>query len=185
MSIEPFCPAPIAYPATPFIAVPESFWAELIEYRAHSLQALMLKERDRINRLVLDKAAEVLASPLTIKRIETRGPDFALRKASERAKEWKRYHVDCALSDRQWDKALNRRVACGARKKDGAQCRAMTEPGRNCCRFHGGRSTGPRTVEGMRKALSCLPQYRDNPERLAVKMSELAKGLEPHGNYVP
>lgn len=185
MSIEPFCPDPLDYPKTSFVAVPESFWVELIAYRAPSLQALTLAERDRINRLTLDKAAKVLASPLTLKRIETRSPDFALRKALERAKEWKRHHVDCALSDRQWAKALNRRAACGARKKDGAQCRAMTEPGRNRCRFHGGRSTGPRTVVGMRKALSCLPQYRDNPDRLAAKLSELAKGLEPHSNHAP
>lgn len=181
MSIEPFCPEPLDYPKTRFIAVPDAFWIELIEYRAPSLRALALKERDRINRLSLDKAAEILASPLTIKRIETRSADFALHKALERAKEWKRHHVDCAVSDRQWDKALNRRVACGARKKDGAQCWAMTEPGRNRCRFHGGRSTGPRTVEGMRKALSCLPQFRNDPVRLKTKMTELAKGLEPYG----
>lgn len=171
MSIEPFCPEPLDYPNTSFLVVPESFWADLTAYRAPSLQALTLAERDQINRLTLDKAAKVLARPLTIKRIETRGIDFALRKASERAKDYKRYYVDCALSDRQHAKAMNRRIACGARKKDGAQCRAMTEPGRNRCRFHGGRSTGPRTLDGMRRALSCLPQYRNNSERLAEKLA--------------
>lgn len=185
MTIEPFHPEPLDYPMTSLIAVPESFWAELIAYRSPSLRALTLAERDQINRLTLDKAVKVLARPLTIKRIETRGIDFALRKASERAKDYKRYYVDCALSDRQHAKAMNRRVACGARKKDGAQCRAMTEPGRNRCRFHGGRSTGPCTVEGMRKALSYLPQYRDHPERLEAKVSELSKGLVQHRNNAP
>jgi len=180
MSIAPFCPEPLDYPMTSLIAVPESFWAGLIAYRAPSLQALELEGRDRINRLVFDKAAEVLSSPLTMKRLERHGSDFALRKALEQAKECKRYHVDCASWDRHHAKAVNRRVACGARKKDGSQCRAMTEPGRNRCRYHGGRSTGPRTIDGMRKALSCLPQYRDDPERLEAKMTELAKGLEPH-----
>ncbi|GHA88563.1 hypothetical protein GCM10009069_09400 [Algimonas arctica] len=106
--------------------MPDSFWDELIAYRAPSLRALTLADRDRFNRLALDKASEVLVSPLTMKRIETRGPDFALRKASERAKEWKRHYVEGTFSDRQHAKAMNRRVACGARKKDGAQCRAMT-----------------------------------------------------------
>jgi hypothetical protein len=182
MPIEPFYPAPLDYPKTSLIAVPDSFWAELIAYRASSLQALALVNRNRINRLTLDEAAETLESSLTIKRIETRGIDFALRKASERAKGFKRYHIESALWDREHAKAVNRRVACGARKKDGSQCRAMTEPGRNRCRFHGGRSTGPRTAEGMRNALSCLPQYRDNPERLEAKVSELAKAREPHSD---
>lgn len=41
-----------------------------------------------------------------------------------------------------------RRVPCGALTRKGTPCRAMSEPGRRRCRFHGGRSTGPRTPEG-------------------------------------
>lgn len=41
-----------------------------------------------------------------------------------------------------------RRVRCGALTRKGTPCRALSEPGRRRCRFHGGRSTGPRTPEG-------------------------------------
>ncbi|MCR9061933.1 MAG: helix-turn-helix domain-containing protein [Rhodobacteraceae bacterium] len=41
-----------------------------------------------------------------------------------------------------------RRVVCGAKTRRGTPCRAKSEPGRRRCRFHGGKSTGPRTPEG-------------------------------------
>ena len=40
------------------------------------------------------------------------------------------------------------RVTCGAKTRTGAPCRAKSEPGRRRCRFHGGLSTGPKTLEG-------------------------------------
>lgn len=55
-----------------------------------------------------------------------------------------------------------RRVVCGARRhRDGQPCRALSEPGKRRCRFHGGRSTGPRTGEGKARALANLRQFRD------------------------
>lgn len=53
------------------------------------------------------------------------------------------------------------RVQCGARRhRDGQPCEAMSEPGKRRCRFHGGRSTGPRTPEGMARALGNLRRGR-------------------------
>lgn len=41
---------------------------------------------------------------------------------------------------------------CQARsKRHGGQCGAPAERGRQVCRFHGGRSTGPKTAEGRRR----------------------------------
>jgi len=41
---------------------------------------------------------------------------------------------------------------CGARcKSDGHPCRNTPEPGRTRCKWHGGMSTGPRTVEGRER----------------------------------
>ena len=40
------------------------------------------------------------------------------------------------------------RVPCGATTRKGLPCRLKSEPGRRRCKFHGGRSTGPRTPEG-------------------------------------
>lgn len=49
------------------------------------------------------------------------------------------------------------RVLCGAtRHRDGQPCQAKSEPGKRRCRFHGGRSTGPRTPEGKARALANL-----------------------------
>lgn len=49
---------------------------------------------------------------------------------------------------------------CGARRhRDGRPCQAKPEPGKDRCRFHGGRSTGPRTEEGRAKALANLRQF--------------------------
>lgn len=53
------------------------------------------------------------------------------------------------------------RVRCGAvRHRDGQACQARSEPGKLRCRFHGGMSTGPKTVEGRTRALANLRQNR-------------------------
>lgn len=50
-----------------------------------------------------------------------------------------------------------RRVPCGAtRHSDGQPCEALSEPGKKRCRFHGGRSTGPKTPEGKARAVANL-----------------------------
>lgn len=55
----------------------------------------------------------------------------------------------------------SRRVVCEAKRhRDGQPCQAKSEPGKRRCRFHGGRSTGPRTDEGKAKALGNLKQNR-------------------------
>ncbi|TNC63112.1 HGGxSTG domain-containing protein [Rubellimicrobium roseum] len=40
------------------------------------------------------------------------------------------------------------RAPCGALTRKKQPCRALSEPGRQRCRFHGGQSTGPKTPEG-------------------------------------
>lgn len=57
--------------------------------------------------------------------------------------------------------AAAERVACGARRhRDGKPCQSKSEPGKKRCRFHGGRSTGPRSPEGRARAIANLRQYR-------------------------
>lgn len=41
-----------------------------------------------------------------------------------------------------------RRVICDAETRCGRSCQLVSEKGKRRCRFHGGRSTGPRTPEG-------------------------------------
>lgn len=49
-----------------------------------------------------------------------------------------------------------RGLTCGARKKDGTQCRSTTLCANGRCKFHGGRSTGPKSAEGRARALENL-----------------------------
>ena len=49
------------------------------------------------------------------------------------------------------------RVTCGAKRhRDGQPCQGKSEPGKKRCRFHGGRSTGPRTPDGKARAMANL-----------------------------
>jgi hypothetical protein len=47
------------------------------------------------------------------------------------------------------DTAARKRLpACGAKNRRGEPCRVTIVPGKRRCRFHGGLSTGPKTIEG-------------------------------------
>ena len=54
---------------------------------------------------------------------------------------------------------MRRKQLCGARNRRGTpcQCKAL-ENGR--CKFHGGMSTGPKTLEGRFRSLRNLVTYR-------------------------
>lgn len=55
------------------------------------------------------------------------------------------------LADREAGRASKRRVICGAKTRKGKPCRLMSEPGKRRCKYHGGKSTGPKTEEGRRR----------------------------------
>ena len=38
---------------------------------------------------------------------------------------------------------------CGAETRKGSACRNKVEPGKARCKFHGGKSTGAKTAEGL------------------------------------
>ena len=40
------------------------------------------------------------------------------------------------------------RIRCNAQTRKGTPCKALSEPGKRRCKFHGGLSTGPKTLEG-------------------------------------
>lgn len=55
------------------------------------------------------------------------------------------------------------RVLCGARRRrDEKPCQALSVPGKKRCKWHGGKSTGPRTTKGKMIALANLKQFRPN-----------------------
>lgn len=47
--------------------------------------------------------------------------------------------------------AARRRIICGAKTRKGTPCRCKSEPGKRRCKFHGGKSTGARTPEGIER----------------------------------
>lgn len=70
------------------------------------------------------------------------------------------------LEARQAARAATLRVPCRAKRhRDGQPCQARSEPGKRRCRFHGGRSTGPRTPEGKARALANLRQNQSSAGR--------------------
>jgi len=56
-----------------------------------------------------------------------------------------------AWKDREAHRAITRRVVCGAKTRKGTPCRCKSEPGKRRCKFHGGKSTGARTPEGIER----------------------------------
>ncbi len=49
-------------------------------------------------------------------------------------------------------------VVCGACTRKGQPCRMLSEPGRRRCKFHGGKSTGPRTPGGRARIAEAQQQ---------------------------
>jgi len=45
---------------------------------------------------------------------------------------------------------------CNARTRKGGRCRRYPLAGKRRCLLHGGKSTGPRTLEGMSRTLSAM-----------------------------
>ncbi|MBB6243075.1 hypothetical protein HDE79_002533 [Rhodanobacter sp. MP1X3] len=62
------------------------------------------------------------------------------------------YLSRCAARD------VTKRAVCGGRRRsDGQPCEALSVPGKQRCKWHGGCSTGPRTVEGKARVTANLP----------------------------
>ncbi len=58
---------------------------------------------------------------------------------------------------------------CGAQTRQGGVCRQPAMPNKRC-RLHGGKSTGPRTTEGLKRVRSARTshgQYSADSRRLA------------------
>ena len=69
-------------------------------------------------------------------------------------------------SDRPSPMRRNGRILCGAKTRAGGRCLVRAEPGRARCRFHGGKSTGPRTPAGRARIAEAQRQrwrvYRES-----------------------
>ena len=52
------------------------------------------------------------------------------------------------VSDQPSPSRRKGRLLCGAKTRAGGCCQVRAEPGKARCRFHGGKSTGPKTQAG-------------------------------------
>lgn len=60
-----------------------------------------------------------------------------------------RYLAELArLGERAAQRSAKARVRCEAKTRAGHPCGQMSEPGKRRCKWHGGKSTGPKTPEG-------------------------------------
>lgn len=60
---------------------------------------------------------------------------------------------------------------CGAKTRKGTPCRCQCLPGRSRCRYHGGLSTGPKTLAG-RAAIAASNRRRAQERRKQKEMEE-------------
>jgi hypothetical protein len=61
---------------------------------------------------------------------------------------------------------------CLARNRRNVRCGCQAIAGKRVCKFHGGKSTGPKTSEGKRRAAENLRRY--NEARMAAKAAAAA-----------
>lgn len=105
----------------------------------------------------VQRMARVLGWDLPDSRHDTRAdeviPEWAAEADAKAEAEcfamWEAAHAKAAK--RRARALAKRRVLCGARIRKGTPCRNRSEPGKQRCKFHGGKSTGARTPEGIER----------------------------------
>ena len=70
---------------------------------------------------------------------------------------------------------LGGRIACkrcqARSKRSGHQCRAPAITGKNVCRFHGGKSTGPRTQAGVERCAQARTVHGNETSSIRMERS--------------
>jgi Helix-turn-helix domain len=111
------------------------------------LQALVPNTRGCGKCLILKSVLPVYSGSTTRARVGSFRPS-ALNAQLEAAIT----HELLCIQEKEAQHRARLRVTCGAKTtRKGTQCRNKSEPGRKRCKFHGGRSTGPKTPEGRER----------------------------------
>lgn len=106
---------------------------------------------------------------------KTRSIDRASREAAR--------HAADIVADYKARERLKTR--CGAKTRKGTPCQCKALPGKKRCKFHGGMSTGARTLAGRIKALQGLRQYKGRPDLLEARIERLKAEWLDDPNYAP
>ena len=70
-------------------------------------------------------------------------------------------------------------LQCKAKsKRTGAQCRAPARKGKLVCRFHGGKSTGPKTTAGRQRIADAMTVHGDDSRSARIIRSVTLAELE-------
>src|SRR5262249_60630607 len=85
---------------------------------------------------------------------------------------------------RRWNLTITRVVGvrCGARLSYGrGYCRAWALDGRRRCKWHGGKSTGPRTAAGMANTVEAMRRGRERKNESPRPLGRKGPGGGPVG----
>lgn len=93
-------------------------------------------------------------------------------------------HELSSMQEKEAQRRARLRVICGAKTtRKGTPCRNMSEPGRKRCKFHGGRSTGPKTAEGRERIAEAQrrrwARWQESRERGEGKSLDASKAGPP------
>ena len=69
-------------------------------------------------------------------------------------------HAHARANDFAGSRPMTKQI-CGAKTRAGTLCATKPVPGNTRCRWHGGRSTGPRSAAGKAKVALNLPRVRN------------------------
>jgi hypothetical protein len=75
------------------------------------------------------------------------------------------------------------RLLCGAKTRAGGCCQVRAEPDKARCRFHGGKSTGPKTPVG-RARIAAPSDAGGSPIETEFGRSAVATQPDLKGNYL-
>lgn len=160
--------------------VHKSILSSLNGWKPHYWSSLTYETRLRLEKEKHDRFLKKLCS-ITQEDLEYRNEDYAnyiiVRAASHTLGA---FWSSCLHEYQKRVDEINEGTAvrCGAKRKNGQQCRANAIHGTGRCRHHGGKSTGPITIYGKIKSLSKLAQYRKNPALLDIRRQELIDEME-------
>jgi hypothetical protein len=124
----------------------------------------------------------VSATPLAVYRLTTLGRIYEYTPSSMRARHGVLLEVTDGQSNAEllrrseWPPRRRERPLCGAATRAGGTCQVRAEPGNARCRFHGGLSTGPKTVAGRARIAEAQRrrwrQYRERRKLVANRLSD-------------
>lgn len=123
--------------------------AQRVGIGRHAVSYWECKARVELSAWAVERMAQVLTLPDAPFAIHVRMAPVARRAQEMARQDALRLTIMQVMEDRIKFLKAHRRVRCGAKNRKGIACRLQSEAGKRRCKFHGGKSTGARTAEGI------------------------------------